>query len=137
MPTMTREELEIFLQRPLVVSFATVRPDGSPHVTPIWYEYDNGQFYFFVGAATVKARNLQGDQRVALCIATHDEPYEYVVAEGTCEVLREQVAPRIRSISVRYRGQERGDRFAQEIIDARDSVVLRVALRKLLAESVT
>ena len=136
MPAMTQRELEDFLKRPLVVSFATVRPDGSPHLTPIWYEYEDGRFYFFVGSTTVKARNLRQDRRVALCIATHDEPYRYVIVEGTCEILREQVDQRARSISTRYYREERGPKFAQEVLDAGESVVPRVTPTRLLSENV-
>ena len=33
-----------FLQAPNVAAFASVRPDGRPHVTPVWYEYDGREF---------------------------------------------------------------------------------------------
>ena len=74
MPSMTEEELSEFLGRPLTVSFTTIRLDGSPHVTPIWYEYADGKFYCMMGSDTIKVRNVTQNQNVALCIATHDEP---------------------------------------------------------------
>ena len=73
MPQMTNKELEDFLIRPLVVSFTTLRLNGSPQVTSIWYEYEAGKFYCCVGTDSVKAQNIRRDSRVSLCIATHDE----------------------------------------------------------------
>ncbi len=135
MPSMTQQELEEFLGRPLIVSFTTIRQDGSPHTTPIWYEYDAGKFYCWVDADTIKTRNIRRNPRVALCIATHDEPYKYVVAEGTCEITSDGAAQRGHSISTRYYGEARGRQFAQEITDAGNQVVLVVTPTRLSSES--
>ena len=134
MPKMTQGEMEEFLRRPLTVSFTTIRPDGSPQVTPIWYEYDDGEFYCWVEASTVKVRNIRQNPNVALCIATHDEPYKYVVAEGVCEITRDGVTERAYSISIRYYGVDRGKQFARENLGG-GSVLLVVTPTKLLTES--
>ncbi len=42
--TVLAPEVESFLREPNVAAFATVRPDGRPHVTPVWYEYDGMEF---------------------------------------------------------------------------------------------
>ena len=135
MPSMTQEELDGFLKRPLIVSFTTINPDGYPQVTPIWYEYGGGKFYCFVGSDAVKVRNVSRNPRVALCIATHDEPYKYVIAEGTCEIVREGVEDRARSISTRYYGQVRGESFVKETLKADTSVLLVVTPMRLLTEN--
>ena len=135
MPPMTRPEMEEFLQRPLVVSFTTIRPDGSPQVTPIWYEYDAGKFYCCVGADSVKARNIRTDSRVTLCIATHDEPYKYVIAEGTCDIVEHDVTARFLSIATRYYGKERGEPFVRELMENDNSVTLVVTPTRVLTES--
>ena len=135
MPSMTQQELEEYLRRPLVVAFTTIRPNGSPHVTPIWYEYDGGKFYCWVGTNTVKTRNVRRNPRVALCIATHDDPYRYVIAEGSCEISQDGVAERARSIAVRYYGEERGARFARDTYRADDAVLLVVTPTRMFTEN--
>ena len=135
MPAMTPKELEEFLSRPLVVTFTTIGDDGSPHVSPIWYEYDEGKFYSWVDAGSVKARNIRGDPRVALCIATHDEPYKYVLAEGLCEIVREGVAQRASSIGARYYGEDRGRKFVRETMESGEWVILVTIPTRLLTES--
>ena len=131
MQKMSPGEMEEFLRRPLVVSFTIIRPDGSPHTSPIWYEYDRGKFYCFASSETVKARSVGNDSRVALCIATNDEPYRYVLAEGRCDVVAEGVAERAVSISARYRGVDRGTQFAQEVLAAGNIVLLVVTPTRL------
>ena len=132
---MTQQELEEFTALPLVVTVTTVRGNGSPQVTPVWYEYDDGAFYCWIGAGTVKVRNLRRDPRVNLCIATHDEPYKYVVAEGSCEIVSRGVVERSISISTRYYGPTRGPVYAREMAETGESVLLVLRPIRLLTES--
>ena len=37
---MRPEDVEKFLREPRIADLATVRPDGAPHVAPVWYHYD-------------------------------------------------------------------------------------------------
>ena len=46
----------------------TVRPDGSPHTTPVWFVLDDGTFWIASAANNVKIRNLARDDRVSLAI---------------------------------------------------------------------
>ena len=135
MPAMTQSEMEEFLKRPLVVSFTTIRPDGSLQISPIWFEYDNGKFYCWTYSLTVKVPNVRNNPQVALCIAIHDEPYKYVIAEGGCEIVREGVKETAYSISTRYWGRERCPRFVDEEIKLGTSILLVVTPTRLLTES--
>ena len=135
MPSMTQQELEEYLRRPLIVTFTTIRPDGSPHVTPIWYEYDGGKLYCWVGADSIKVRNIRDDPNVALCIATHDHPYKYVIVNGNCEISHDGVTERARSIAVRYYGEKRGARFASETNRDGEMVLLVVTPTRMLTEN--
>ena len=137
MPPMTSEELREFLQRPLIVNFTTVRRNGSPHVVPLWYEYDGERFYCWVGGDSLKARNIKRNVHVALCIATHDRPYKYVLAEGTCEIVANaaEVERRAYSISARYFGGNASQEYTRDLLEAGGSVVLMVTPTSLLTES--
>ena len=135
MPSMTFQEFAEFLRRPLVASLTTLRAGGTPQVTPIWYEADGEAFFCIFGRDSVKARNIRRDPRVSLCIATHDDPYRYVIVDGTGEISAEGAAERCQSISTRYWGEERGGRFARKLIDEGDTVVLSVRPNRMLTES--
>jgi pyridoxine/pyridoxamine 5'-phosphate oxidase len=58
---------------------ATVRPDGAPHVMPVWGVWLDGRLWFSSGLGSRKARNLAADPRCAL---TTDDTQNPVVVEG-------------------------------------------------------
>ena len=58
---------------------ATVRPDGRPHLMPVWGVWLDGGFFFSTAASSRKARNLRSDPRCALSV---EDGVEAVVLEG-------------------------------------------------------
>jgi PPOX class probable F420-dependent enzyme len=65
---------------------ATVRPDGRPHLTPIWFAVHDEKWYFVTDPSAVKAQNLQHNPRVSLALEDGSDPY---VVEGVAR----QVSP--------------------------------------------
>ncbi|HVV17918.1 MAG TPA: PPOX class F420-dependent oxidoreductase [Pseudonocardiaceae bacterium] len=65
-----------------IAHLATVLPDGSPHVVPVWVGTHDDQIAILTGPTSRKARNLHRDPRVALSIAPADNPFEPVVIRG-------------------------------------------------------
>jgi hypothetical protein len=65
------------------VWLCTVRDDGTPHLTPIWFVYLDGTFLLCTGAAAVKTRNVRTNPAVALGLEDADRP---LVAEGGATV---------------------------------------------------
>ncbi len=63
---------------------ATVRPDGSPHVMPVWGVWLQNAFYFSTGRKTRKARNLASNPRCVIC---SENSREAVIVEGTASEL--------------------------------------------------
>ena len=80
--TMTHEEMNAYLDETHIAHLATLRRDGSPHVTPLWYRYDKGILYMITEGSLMKARNIRRDSRVAVSISTDQEPYKYVLYRG-------------------------------------------------------
>ena len=58
---------------------ATVRPDGRPHLAPIWFVVSDDRWYFVTDPKSVKARNLHHNRKVALALEDGDDP---LVVEG-------------------------------------------------------
>jgi general stress protein 26 len=92
-------------------------------------------FYFWVGADSVKAIDARANPTASVCIATHDEPYEYVSAEGHCEVSTIGVAERCLSICRRYYPEDEAQAFVKEDLLAGDSVILILRPRTTVSES--
>ena len=54
---------------------ATLMPDGSPHSVALWVGVEDGRVVFFTQPESRKARNLEGDRRVAISVIDRDNPY--------------------------------------------------------------
>lgn len=85
---MTRDEWRAFIEDPArPAMLATVRPDGRPHLAPIWIVLDDDDtIVFTTGAGTVKGRAVQANPRVALCVDDDRPPFSYVMIEGMAAV---------------------------------------------------
>jgi PPOX class probable F420-dependent enzyme len=75
---------------------ATMRPDGRPHVVPVWVDVEHGQAVLNTAEGRAWPRHLERDPRVTLTVQNLDNPYEYVeirgrVAERTTEGAREHI----------------------------------------------
>ncbi|RSN10121.1 pyridoxamine 5'-phosphate oxidase family protein [Amycolatopsis roodepoortensis] len=84
----------------------TLRVDGSPHVTPVWFVYLDDVFWIGSGERNVKVRNIGNDPRVSIALEDGDAP---AVAEGSARVhrgtLREDV---LAALSAKYDGWAAG-----------------------------
>ncbi len=66
MTRMTPTEIEAFLRAPRHAVLGVNRGEGPPHLSPVWYHYDEGVFTISITTATVKYRLLRRDPRVSL-----------------------------------------------------------------------
>jgi PPOX class probable F420-dependent enzyme len=70
--SMSAEQIDAFLSQPHVARLGTIGRDGQPHVTPVWYVWEDGQALVILGERRQHLRNLRRDARATLCI---DEDY--------------------------------------------------------------
>jgi PPOX class probable F420-dependent enzyme len=62
---------------------ATTRRDGRPHVVPVWFLLDGDAMVFITARNSVKGRAIRRDGRVAMCVDLEQQPYAFVMQEGT------------------------------------------------------
>src|SRR5580698_4293638 len=113
---MADEEVRSFLTAlpARTAKLATVRPDGRPHLAPVWYDVDDdGSLVFNTGDSTVKGRNLRRDPRLSLCVDDDRPPFSFVVVEGVAEISDDLDAVRrwAGRIGGRYMGADRAEEF--------------------------
>jgi PPOX class probable F420-dependent enzyme len=70
------------LTKPTFAHLATLNPDGSPQVTPVWVDYDGKNVVINTARGRVKAKNLEREPRVAVSIADPENPYRYLGIQG-------------------------------------------------------
>jgi len=89
-------------------SIATVLKDGSPQVTPVWFDYQNGRIRVNTEKKRVKARTLKLGAPVALAILDPDNPYRYLQVRGKVVSATENGADaHIDSLAKKYLGQDK------------------------------
>jgi len=87
---------------------ATLMPDGSPQVTPVWVDYDGTSIRVNSAKGRVKDRNMKRRPEVALSIIDPDNPYRYVQIRGRVKRITEQGADRhIDSLAKKYLGKDK------------------------------
>lgn len=80
------------LEQPLVVTLATVMPDGQPHTTAIWRRYDGELIRFTTSRGTQKEKNLRANPQVSLLALDPHNPYRYLEIRGAVEAMSEDGA---------------------------------------------
>jgi len=114
---MTQTEIQEFLMKPNLARIGTLNPDGSPHVTPIWFLYSDGAVTFSIGKGTQKARNLSRDNRVSLCIDEREDPNRTVILNGYAIPMDDTSREYRLQASIHYLGEDRGREYYRETED--------------------
>lgn len=91
---------------------ATVMDDGSPQVTPVWFNSDDKYILINTAVGRVKDRNMKARPRVAICIADPNNPYRYVQIRGkVIEFTTEGANEHIDTLAWKYRGIRKYDNY--------------------------
>jgi PPOX class probable F420-dependent enzyme len=112
------------LERPIFAHLATVRPDGSPQVNPMWFLWDAGEGVIKLTHTRERHnyRYIQREPRVALSIADEADPYRYLKVRGVVERVEDDPTGGFYNVlQQRYRGitAEVADRAVRVILTVR------------------
>ena len=125
---MSKEEIDRFLQQKLVARLTSIRPDGYPHTTPLWYVWDGESLWCELGAGArprQHIRNLRRNPKLCVAIDRDARPEhggvfdaQGVVMRGTVELstdeaLQEEV---MRKVLRKYVGDE-GEQYLEVLLE--------------------
>ena len=100
--------LDLLQLKKAFANLATLMPDGSPQVTPVWLDYAGGAIRINTAKGRVKARNLKVGSPVALAIMDPDEPYRYLQVRGRVRrVVEEGADAHIDALAKKYLGKDK------------------------------
>jgi PPOX class probable F420-dependent enzyme len=84
---------------------ATIMPDGSPQLTPIWFNTDGEHLLFNSARGRVKDRNMRSRPQVAVVIHLQDNPLHYIQVRGAIvDFIEEGAREHINKLSLKYTG---------------------------------
>src|SRR3989475_10494713 len=82
MATKLSDEIKALVRGANFAHLATLMPDGSPQVAPVWVDLEGDRILVCTGEASLKAKNTRRDARVALSIIAMDNPYREAQIRG-------------------------------------------------------
>ncbi len=101
------ENARRMLEGPNFGFLAELMADGSPHVSPVWCDVEDGRVLVNTAAGRLKERNVRRDPRVALSISPRDDPYSHVDIRGRVVEIVDgpEAEEHIHRLSLKYRGR--------------------------------
>lgn len=102
-------------ERKSFANFATVMPDGTPQVTPVWVDYDGDHVLVNTVRGRQKEKNVRRDPKVGLSVFDPDDPYRYVSVRGEVdEVTQDGAVEHINELAKRYMGRDEYPNLGEE-----------------------
>ena len=89
-------------------NLATINPDGSPQVTPVWIDFDGEHILVNSAKGRRKDKNMRAHPRVAVSIQDPDNPYRYLEVRGPVDEITEAgAAEHIDKMAKKYIGVDK------------------------------
>ncbi|MER7167744.1 PPOX class F420-dependent oxidoreductase [Micromonospora sp. NPDC000207] len=104
--TILTDKDRALLAEPQLAHVATIEPDGSPHVTPVWVDTDGEHIIFNTAKGRQKYTNIQRNPVVAVSVVDKADDYRTLWVKGTAEFVEEGADEHIDRMTQKYLGQE-------------------------------
>lgn len=125
------DKLKALLDTPVFISVATIQPDGSPQVSPVWVKRDGDDLLFSTTIGRRKEKNLRRDPRVTVLLQPFDAPYTYAEIRGEVTMTTEGGQELIDELALKYTGLKYVE-FNPSSVNETPRVVVRVTARKVV-----
>jgi PPOX class probable F420-dependent enzyme len=100
--------MDLMTEKKALANVATVMADGSPQVTPVWFDYTDGKVRVNTAKGRVKARTMTEGAKVAMAIVDPDNPYRYIQIRGVVTKVTEDGADaHIDALAKKYLGKDK------------------------------
>ena len=94
------------IEGPLVVTLATIMPNGQPHTSVIWCRYEDGTIRFSTSQGTQKDKNLRRNPYVSMLAVDTQNPNRYLEVRGkVIEQYTEDALAELDKITQLYTGK--------------------------------
>jgi PPOX class probable F420-dependent enzyme len=120
-----------FLSEKRVLRLATVDTNCSPHVSSVWFIFENGVFWISTAEDRLKVRNIRSNPNVSLIVDTDEPPYKGIIVEGKSELTIENVLEVTRKIVKKYVDPADFDATMEELMRA-PRILIKVEPRKVM-----
>ena len=128
-PSMTGEEVVSFFEQALFARLGTINEDGTVHMAPVFFKYEDGQILIATQDPSRKIRNIKRNNRVTVLIDTTEVPFRGALVYGTAELDYEDIIPKRVAIFERRPwepSRDDAEEYARRLSDKWKCVIVRV-----------
>jgi len=99
---------DLMVQKKAFAHLATLMPDGTPQVTPVWFDIAGGTIRVNSARGRIKDKNIRKNPSVALAISDPENPYRHIAIRGRVTKITEEGADEhIDSLAKKYMGVDK------------------------------
>ncbi len=127
------DKMRAFLSEVRFGVVGTTNANGSPHLTVMWYLFENDEIVFNTARGRVKPRNLERDPRASFVV--HDG-YTFVRVDGRVTAVTDPAKAQddIRRMAIRYHGAEKAERMVRDQFSKEERISYRLDARHVYAQ---
>lgn len=107
-PSMSKEEVDRFLESKLNMQIGTIDEEGDPNIQPVWFDYDKNREKLLIITPKIakKVQNLRNKANVYFSIDDENFPYKGVKGKGTVMIVEDpkKTVPQGEKINMKYLG---------------------------------
>jgi PPOX class probable F420-dependent enzyme len=107
-PSMSKEEVNKFVESKLLLQIGTIDDEGDPNIQPVWFDHDKDREKLLIITPKIarKIRNLRSKPNVYFSIDDENFPYKGVKGKGTATVIEDpkRTVPLGEKINMKYLG---------------------------------
>ncbi len=108
MATIPEAYRDLLTTKKAFAHLATVMPDGSPQVTPVWIDFAHDKLLVNTARGRVKDKNMTQNAKVAVSIIDPENPYRHMSIRGRVSAVVEKGADEhIDAMAKKYLGQDK------------------------------
>jgi PPOX class probable F420-dependent enzyme len=105
MATLTDAQREL-LQKPNYGVLGALRPDGTPQLTTVWVDAEDGVVLVNTAEGRYKEKYVRRDPRVSLYVRDEEDPYKWLAVTGDAELVSEGAEDHIDKLAKKYTGRD-------------------------------
>ena len=130
-PTMAEEEVVSLFEEALFARLGTINEDGTIHMAPVFFKYQEGEIQIATQDPSRKIRNIKRNNNVSVLIDISDVPFRAALIYGTAELDYDDVISKRIAIFERTRSWEEAEDYARKLSDKWECVIVCVTPKRI------
>jgi len=126
LPSMTEDELVSFFEQTHFARLGTINEDGTIHIAPIFFKYEDGQILMATQDPSRKIRNIKRNKNVSVLIDKTEVPFKGALIYGTAELDYEDVIQKRITIFERRLSCEEAETYARRLSSKWKCLIVRI-----------